>query len=196
MALHRNILRSLSTSPQFFFKGIKPAVGAPLNHVLEQKHDFQADIHLAIEPPEFGYDTAFERVRIAESRRPIVMTEPFRVLSDKGIAIFQSILEDNKSEVKTIQRSTTLRGLGFRSSFVLDFTFSQPVLDVLSGFAREVGAIQFLFYASRCTNTLDVISHNEMVLTAHLAALPYKQCCAHQLCAGWTRCASARNVAP
>jgi hypothetical protein len=61
----------------------------------------------------------------------LAYTAPFRILSDRGVQEFRSVLDENKDHIKPLIRSTTLRGLGYRSQWVRDFSLSPELLNIL-----------------------------------------------------------------
>ena len=64
----------------------------------------------------------------------LAYTAPFRVLSDEGVRAFRQVIEDNEMHAGCVPSLVPkcLRGLGYRSSFVRDLNYSQPLLDHLS----------------------------------------------------------------
>ena len=63
----------------------------------------------------------------------LAFTAPFRILSDEGVRAMRRVIHLNEKFAKSNERiPKTLRGLGYRSKFVRDFTYSIDVLQHLS----------------------------------------------------------------
>lgn len=68
----------------------------------------------------------------------LAYTEPFRVLSDAGVAAFNTIISENEKDmaIVTPRNPKIIRGLGFTSKFVKELNESPVLLDHLSTFAN------------------------------------------------------------
>jgi hypothetical protein len=63
----------------------------------------------------------------------LAFSAPFRVLSDEGVRAMREAIYNNERFAQTTDRAPkVLRGLGYRSSFIRDFTYSPQVLEHLS----------------------------------------------------------------
>ena len=63
----------------------------------------------------------------------LAFTSSFRILSDEGVRAMRKVIALNQKYAKSNERiPKTLRGLGYRSKFVRDFTYSPDVLRHLS----------------------------------------------------------------
>ena len=68
----------------------------------------------------------------------LAFTSSFRLLSDAGIRAMRGIIQRNEQFAKSNERlPKTLRGLGYLSKFVRDFTYCPEVLNFLSRMAGE-----------------------------------------------------------
>ena len=97
--------------------------------------------HLALTFPEkvwtledFGYDSASR----AQTPSPVIMTSPFRILSDEGVAAFRRAVEGMKED-RTISTGSRLasyiRGSAYRSRYVRELCLSPEVATHLSAIA-------------------------------------------------------------
>jgi len=68
----------------------------------------------------------------------LAYTEPFQILSDKGVAAMKRIISENEESMAIItpRNPKIIRGLGFTSTFVRSFNESPELLKHLSGFAN------------------------------------------------------------
>lgn len=68
----------------------------------------------------------------------LAYTEPFRVLSDEGVAAMNQIISENEESmaIVTPRNPKIIRGLGFTSDFVREFNQSPELLSHLSTFAN------------------------------------------------------------
>jgi hypothetical protein len=122
------------------YRSVDPCPGSPRGFHLRSDLTLDEARHLQIELPTHGYDESFVRVPFAEAvrdGRPLVATEPFRIFSDEGLRIARGEFARNVQHVREICRSTSLRHLGFRSSFYRGFATAPELLKFLSGAAGE-----------------------------------------------------------
>jgi len=68
----------------------------------------------------------------------LAYTEPFRVLTEKGVAAFNATISENEEllAIETARNPKIIRGLGFTSKFVRGFNESPELLHHLSTFAN------------------------------------------------------------
>lgn len=68
----------------------------------------------------------------------LAYTAPFRVLSGEGVKAVREIIAKNEHRaVSTARNPKLLRGLGYHSSFIRNFTFHTPFLDKLSAMSDD-----------------------------------------------------------
>ena len=67
----------------------------------------------------------------------LAYTAPFRVLSDEGLRVFNKIILANEQFATSVPSLVPkcIRGLGYRSQFVRDLNYCEPLLDHLSSCA-------------------------------------------------------------
>ena len=71
------------------------------------------------------------------SKVGLAYTAPFRVLSDEGLRVFRDVVHRHEHLTKRTDRAPkVLRGLGYRSPFVRDFSYSNELLNHLSTLAQ------------------------------------------------------------
>lgn len=115
--------------------------------------EFDPKLHLALEVPshikvlQSDPDAGHDCVKLVqvpaldprndEHLEDLAYTEPFRVFSDQGLQVFQSIVTSNESmAISTPRNPKIIRGLGHKSHFVRDFNESPELLSHLSKFAN------------------------------------------------------------
>jgi hypothetical protein len=102
---------------------------------------FDPQIHLQIEPPPVVFSESFETSAFPPPATGFSLgySKPFRLLSDKGVEDFRQIVQANKQFAKTNNERTPncLRGLGYRSQFVRDVTYSKEVTSFLGALAGK-----------------------------------------------------------
>jgi len=77
--------------------------------------------------------TAFTTKNTPVAFNGLAFTSSFRILSDEGVRALREVIRHNERYAKCNERiPKTLRGLGYRSKFVRDFTYSKDVLNHLS----------------------------------------------------------------
>merc|ERR1712194_540864 len=102
---------------------------------------FDPSVHLQLEPPrqcktlDFK-DVPFPYQPTGEPFPGLAYTTPFRLLSDAGVKAMRAVLESNKEHAKVTPRNTCVRGLGYRSQFIRDFSFCKSVVDTMSALAN------------------------------------------------------------
>jgi len=117
-------------------------------HTLEELGDKQSDLALS----------------------SVALTEPFRILSDEGVALAQAICQELEGEAKGDARSKRLRGCTYRSEFLAGMYADRELL----GFLRELSMaplrvhpighhrVQLNFAPEILTKDVDVW-HNDVV---------------------------------
>ena len=119
---------------------------------------FDPAIHLQLEPPAYiktlsndlvqfplpvcaaAVDETTMMVRSCSGHElpftGLAYSAPFRLLSDAGVKALRDVIAANHEHAHRLQsRSTSLRGLGYRSQFVRDFNLSAEVLAHFSSIA-------------------------------------------------------------
>lgn len=119
--------------------------GKPAAYIrLQDEPAFDAARHLALTPPasalslaQLGYDDN----TIAHCPSTVGVTAPFRIFSDEGLAIMQTLAEkmkSNRNETAGTGKNrlgSYIRGAGYRSQFVRDFCECPELLNFLSDIA-------------------------------------------------------------
>lgn len=69
----------------------------------------------------------------------LAYTAPFRVLSDQGVSALRQVIDNNEKFTTSVPNLVPkcLRGLGYRSDFIRDLNYSEPLLRHLSQCAGE-----------------------------------------------------------
>jgi len=109
---------------------------------------FDPDLHLQIEPPTMVKDLNFQNVPFpysteeASKKRGFAYSAPFRVLSDEGVRAARAAVDNNVAAYNDIGKgnqraSFFVRGLGYTSRFMRDFTYDPSVTQLLSDIARD-----------------------------------------------------------
>jgi len=111
---------------------------------------FDPNIHLQLEAPEgikmlVSEDSSVPDVcafpmapRGSMGSLGLAYTKPFRVLSDAGVRAMREVIYRNEHRAFTSERSPKcLRGLGYLSDFVRDFTYCQEMQEHLGNCAGE-----------------------------------------------------------
>eukprot|EP00930_Biecheleria_cincta_P046624 TRINITY_DN32174_c0_g1_i1.p1 TRINITY_DN32174_c0_g1~~TRINITY_DN32174_c0_g1_i1.p1 ORF type:complete len:844 (+),score=131.65 TRINITY_DN32174_c0_g1_i1:147-2678(+) len=99
-------------------------------------------------------------------------SEPFRVLSDEGLAVMREVIEAHSCHATEIEgRSKSIRGLAYRSNFVRDYVYSKEVLDFLAQMTREPLTPHGLQMNGGHVNLS--VPGQEFVDTWHLDSVPY-----------------------
>lgn len=110
---------------------------------------FDPQIHLDIEPPSivrtldfvdvpFPYHGCGLEKQQRSGSQFAYTPKPFRLLSDLGTQTLRSIIDHYKPQLlRQNERNHTVRGLGYLSPFVRDFTYDPSILSLLSALAQQ-----------------------------------------------------------
>jgi hypothetical protein len=129
--------------PRRVEQGLSPPAQNPAGFDLRTERVFDPDVHLAIEPPSTIKTLEFEDVPFPyegglDAHWPgVAYSAPFRLLSEAGVRDLRTVIDENTEFAIKNERNHSLRGLGYRSQFVLDLSFCPEVLDLVSSIARE-----------------------------------------------------------
>ena len=106
---------------------------------------FNPAVHLQMEAP--AYIKTIEDQYISFPVPPathqqgckLAYSAPFRLLSDAGVRALRTIIKENEHHATGNNRqSKAIRGMGYRSKFIRDFTYSKEVLHHLSKCSGKV----------------------------------------------------------
>ena len=100
---------------------------------------FNPSLHLSLEPPAYiktihdtkiSFPLAFDPSKVGCD---LAYTAPFRVLSPAGVHALRTVIANNEKFAGSNNRQPkSLRGIGYRSKFILDFTYNKQVLNHIS----------------------------------------------------------------
>ena len=100
---------------------------------------FNPSIHLQLEKPAFIKTLNDTRIpypvppSTSHQGCNLAYTAPFRVLSEQGIQDLRIVIKNNEQFAGSNNRQPkSLRGIGYRSKFIRDFTYSKEMLNHLS----------------------------------------------------------------
>jgi hypothetical protein len=144
----------MSRTAVYVHEGLAPPKDVPLEFVhgepgkMErgvptEEPRFDPRIHLQIEPPKFVRNMDFEDVPFpyegGEKDCFAYTPDPFRLLSDEGLGVlWGGIIDRQKPQyLKQNERNNCVRGLGYLSRFVRDFTYAPAVINILSELSRQ-----------------------------------------------------------
>jgi hypothetical protein len=135
------------TDKIYVVDGLRPPGDTPIDFLSNPSEElvplFDPKIHLQIEPPKVIRNLAFEDVAYPYEQPNqevgfAYTPQPFRILSEEGLRELRSIIDQHKPlHLKQNKRNNTVRGLGYLSTFIRDFTYSKEVIDILSDLAQE-----------------------------------------------------------
>jgi hypothetical protein len=138
--------------PLYVVDGLRPPGDTPTdflsdpNEQLVRVHEplFDPKIHLQIEPPKVIRNLAFEDVTYPYEQQQkqevgfAYTPQPFRILSEEGLRVLRSVIDQHKPRhLKQNERNNTVRGLGYLSTFIRDFTYSKEVIDIFSDLTQQ-----------------------------------------------------------
>ena len=121
-------------------------LGLPEGFALDSSEPlFDPSRHLQIELPTAAHSSEFVKSSFpynhgAAAARDYSLgyTEPFRLLSDEGVRVLQTIVAKNERFAKSNERTPKcLRGLGYSSRFVRDLTYHPAVTELFSQLAGK-----------------------------------------------------------
>ena len=103
---------------------------------------FDPKRHLQIEMPRSVVALDFKDVSYPYGRATkfpgLAYTKPFRLLSSEGVKALRSVVDSHKSKyLKQNNRNNCIRGLGYLSQFVRDFSYCPQVIEAFSSIANE-----------------------------------------------------------
>ncbi|GLE00336.1 hypothetical protein PINS_up009093 [Pythium insidiosum] len=132
---------------------VKPFVNAPHRFSPVDAGEYALDTqgtpfipseHLDIRPPAFVYSSDFTKIPFVPGQRnstSFAVTEPFRLLSDAGVAAFREVIEQHKDDPRIAQSDERvelmLRGLSFVSPFVNGLSNSEDVAELASNLSGD-----------------------------------------------------------
>lgn len=108
----------------------------------EVEECFDERIHLDIHPPNYIIDLNFQLVAFPYCNRDkddfvgLAYSLPFKLLSNRGIDRIKHIIKKNTNLAKQNERNNNIRGLGYISKFIRDFSYSEKILTLFSEIAR------------------------------------------------------------
>lgn len=115
--------------------------------ILNEKYindiEFNKNIHLDIHPPQYIIDLDFKEVNFPYTTNDITnfkglaYTQPFKILSQKGIETLRIIISKNTNILKQNERNNSIRGLGYISKFVRDFSYSPNLINLFSNISNK-----------------------------------------------------------
>ena len=108
----------------------------------EKEECFDERIHLDIRPPNYIVDLNFQMVSFPYCNKDkndfvgLAYSLPFKLLSNRGIERINHIIRKNTNLAKQNERNNNIRGLGYISKIIRDFSYSEKVLTLFSEMAR------------------------------------------------------------
>ena len=113
------------------------------NPAYQEKADcFDERIHLDIQTPKYIVDLNFQMVSFPYCNKDkdnfagLAYSLPFKLLSNRGIERINYIIKKNTNLAKQNERNNNIRGLGYISKFIRDFSYSKSILTLFSEMAR------------------------------------------------------------
>lgn len=135
---------SKDTRPSYIADSLGLPSGVPHGyHVDDDEPTFDPAVHLQLSLPSTVHTSDFKRCAFPYTREDaqdfsLGYTEPFRLLSDEGVRVLRGIVAKNEVHAKSNERiPKCLRGLGYRSKFVREFTYHPEVLSLMARLAGK-----------------------------------------------------------